>query len=100
MGACRFLQHGLAGFRRVLFLNWAASDRAGAPHCACFTTGVMGKRTLTLGYAIVIIDIFAGAIYSLQYGSYRRDVFPVIRTCRRCLNRFQTILPHAASAVI
>lgn len=67
---------------------------------ALFLVKFMGKRTLTLGYAIVIIDIllapFTPSIRLVPAGLSSRSS----RTCRRCLNRFQTILPHAASAVI
>ncbi len=42
---------------------------------ALFLVKFMGKRTLTLGYAIVIIDILL-APFTPQYGSYRRDCLP------------------------
>ncbi|WP_395755425.1 anion permease [Edwardsiella ictaluri] len=46
----------------------------------------MGKRTLTLGYAIVIIDILLAPFTPSNTARTGGTVFPVIETCRRWLD--------------
>ncbi|MFP1496363.1 hypothetical protein ACLB1Q_12260 [Escherichia coli] len=47
----------------------------------------MGKRTLTLGYAIVIIDILAGTVGTVQHRAYLGvRFFRSLKTCCCCLN--------------
>lgn len=60
----------------------------------------MGKRTLTLGYAIVIIDILLAPFTPSNTARTGGTVFPVIKTCRRCLNHSRTIRPRVVLAAI
>ncbi len=56
----------------------------------------MGKRTLTLGYAVVIIDILLAPFTPSNTARTGGTVFPVVKTCRRCSILSPTILftPH------
>ena len=66
---------------------------------ALFLVKFMGKRTLTLGYAVVIIDILLAPFTPSNTARTGGTVFPVVKTCRRCSIPSPTIPLHAASAV-
>ena len=63
---------------------------------ALFPVKFMGKRTLTLGYAVVIIDILLAPFTPSNTARTGGTVFPVVKTCRRCSIPSPTILftPH------
>ncbi|XPE52332.1 anion permease [Shigella flexneri] len=66
---------------------------------ALFLVKFMGKRTLTLGYAIVIIDICWHCL-PVQHRAYRGYGFPVLKNLRRLFRSSPTIRPRVVSAAI
>ncbi len=67
---------------------------------ALFLVKFMGKRTLTLGYAIVIIDILLAPFTPSNTARTGVRFFRSLKTCRRCLNHSRTIRPRVVLAAI
>ncbi len=67
---------------------------------ALFLVKFMGKRTLTLGYAIVIIDILLARLHRPTPRVPGVRFFRSLKTCRRCLNHSPTIRPRVVLAAI
>ncbi len=67
---------------------------------ALFLVKFMGKRTLTLGYAIVIIDILLAPFTPSNTARTGVRFFRSLKTCRRCLNHSPTIRPRVVLAAI
>ena len=98
------LKWGLAGFSSttvwlvfgafIFALGYEATGLG--RRIALFPVKFMGKRTLTLGYAVVIIDILLAPFTPSNTARTGGTVFPVVKTCRRCSIPSPTILftPH------
>ena len=98
------LKWGLAGFSSttvwlvfgafIFALGYEATGLG--RRIALFLVKFMGKRTLTLGYAVVIIDILLAPFTPSNTARTGGTVFPVVKTCRRCSIPSPTILftPH------
>ncbi len=58
----------------------------------------MGRRTLTLGYAVTFADVVLSPFTPSNTARSGGTIFPVIRTCRRSTSRCPTIRRRGASA--
>lgn len=89
----------MAGIWRIYFaLGYEVSGLG--RRIALFLVKFMGKRTLTLGYAIVIIDILLAPFTPSNTARTGGTVFRSLKTCRRCLNHSPTIRPRVVLAAI
>lgn len=66
---------------------------------ALFLVKFMGKRTLTLGYAVVIIDILLAPFTPSNTARTGGTVFPVVKNLPPLFDSFPNDPPRAASAV-
>lgn len=89
----------MAGIWRIYFaLGYEVSGLG--RRIALFLVKFMGKRTLTLGYAIVIIDILLAPFTPSNTARTGVRFFRSLKTCRRCLNHSRTIRPRVVLAAI
>lgn len=101
------LKWGLAGFSSttvwlvfgafIFALGYEATGLG--RRIALFLVKFMGKRTLTLGYAVVIIDILLAPFTPSNTARTGGTVFPVVKNLPPLFDSFPNDPLHAASAV-